>query len=108
MGEAPGPRGEKGLMTPLHRSGVSRATSSPHCEDERLAGPALPFLAQIIVMRIRAVCRQGERCIADHEHRLVRQRRECLEILRLSTRFSKARSDLPDVAAQELEQGNRS
>src|SRR5438034_10817470 len=83
MCEAPGARCEQTVVTPPHRGAVSGASSGPNREDKRFTSPALPFVAEVITVRIGTGRGEHKRRIADLEDGLVLQRRQGCESPRL-------------------------
>src|SRR2546430_10535406 len=69
-------RCEQTVVPPPHRGAVSGASSGPNREDKRFTSPALPFVAEVITVRIGTGRGELKRRIADHEDGLVRQRRQ--------------------------------
>ncbi len=91
-------------MAQLHGSGAREPTSRPDGEDKRLSGPVLPLFTEIVAMRICPAGRERERGVADHEHCVMGQRGESVEILGLGAGCGESRLDLPHVTTQDLEQ----
>ena len=91
-------------MTPAHRVAVGRASRGPDGEHEGQPGPGLPLGAEVIAMRVGPASGERERRVADHEHRLMGQRGQRCQILRLGSGLGELGFHLPDFAAQELEQ----
>src|SRR6266487_2922283 len=102
--EAPGARREEGFMAQLHGSGAREPLSRPDGEYERLSGPVLPLFTEIVAMRICPAGHERERGVTDHEHCVMGQCGESVEILGLGVGCGESRLDLPHVTTQELEQ----
>src|SRR2546430_3511127 len=61
-------RCEQTVVTPPHRGAVSGASSGPNREDKRFTSPALPFVAEVITVRIGTGRGELKRRIRSEEH----------------------------------------
>src|SRR5882762_4854582 len=86
---------------------VGGSARRPHGEHERQAGPALPLFAQVVAVRVGVPRGQEQRRVADHQHGLVRQVRQGVEIGCLRPSLGEVRLHLPDIATQQLQQADR-
>ncbi|MCU0621681.1 MAG: hypothetical protein MUC69_09275, partial [Gemmatimonadales bacterium] len=105
--EAPPPRLEQQAVHRAHPPLVGAATRGPDREDEGQAGPGAPCLAEVDAPLVQPPCLEREGGVADHQHRVVREAAQSIEVARLGPDGGEARLDLPQVTTEQLEQQDR-